>query len=200
MIKVANHCNLSFEAVEWLDGELLGDGHLEKRSTFSARFMSTTKYLEYVHYVRDTLKAFGIEQSGRIIERHPKNFGDVVYTYCSRNYIELLPFRMNWYPEGKKVIPRGVKLSPLTCRQWYIGDGSLCYKGRKNPCITLCTDAFPVYDVEWLVKQLQELGFSVTRQLARNRIYIAVCSTKDFLDYIGECPVRCYEYKWKGGE
>ena len=31
----------------------------------------------------------------------------------------------------------------------------------------------------------------------RNEIRISAYSVKDFLNYIGECPVNCYRYKWK---
>ena len=33
-----NHCNLSIEAINWIYGELLGDGCLQPISPFSARF------------------------------------------------------------------------------------------------------------------------------------------------------------------
>ncbi|GAJ16965.1 unnamed protein product, partial [marine sediment metagenome] len=39
-------------------------------------------------------------------------------------------------------------------------------------------------------------GFQCTRE-SDNKIHISTKSTKDFLNYIGPCPVKCYEYKWK---
>lgn len=189
-----NHCNLTFEAMDWINGELLGDSSLEQRSPLSARFLHTSKYLEYACYIRDTLEGFGVERVGRIIKRLPTNFGDPVYTYGSRNYIELLPIRMYWYPEGKKVVPKYIKLTPVTCRQWYIGDGSF---HERDKFIRLHTNAFPISDVEWLVRQLAEIGISASRQPNSNVIRIFCCSTKDFLNYIGNCPVSCYQYKWR---
>ena len=61
-----NNCNLSIEATHWIDGELLGDGCLHKISPRSAIFVYASKYQEYIEYVRDTLKSFGIEQAGKI--------------------------------------------------------------------------------------------------------------------------------------
>ena len=68
----ANHCNLSQKAKEWIDGELLGDGHFALSSPYSAKFRYGSKYLEYINYVSDTLKSFGIEQSGKIGEEYKK--------------------------------------------------------------------------------------------------------------------------------
>ncbi|GAJ15945.1 unnamed protein product, partial [marine sediment metagenome] len=70
-------------------------------------------------------------------------------------------------------------------------------KRNENLRIELCTDSFSILSVVFLVKQLNKLGFKTTRQKAKNRIYICTHSTKDFLDYIGKCPVKCYQYKFE---
>lgn len=193
-----NSCNLSQKAIDWIYGELLGDGYLRKGSCRATLFSYASKYLEYAEYVRDTLNSFGIEQVGRIYKRHltHRNMNCYTYDYVSRAYPELLVIRKKWYPKGKKIVPRDIKLTPLTVRQWYIGDGSLV----KSKFITLYTQCFTVYDVNWLVKQLRKLGFKANRQKRDNTIRISNKNTRktsrDFLDYIGKCPVKCYKYKW----
>ena len=122
-LEQANYCNLSQEAIEWIDGELLGDGCLITRSRYSAEFYYGSKHIEYIQYVSNTLKSFGIKQVGRIRKYHHKNLNCFSYGYCSKSYVELLPIREQWYPNGKKIIPKAIKLTPLTVRQWYIGDG-----------------------------------------------------------------------------
>jgi len=191
----ANHCNLSIESIHWLYGELLGDGCLYKISPYSARFQYASKYKEYIQYVSDILKSFGIKQSGKILKI--KKCNSYYYQYKSYSYVELLSIYNKWYPNGKKIIPRDTILTPLVCRQWYIGDGSLKYSIHEKPSIRLCTNDFIVNDVNWLVKQLNNLGFKSTRQPVDNIIHILVCSTKDFLNYVGKCPVECYQYKFK---
>lgn len=200
----ANHCKLSKEAIEWLNGELLGDGCLLSYSPYSAKFAYSSKYLEYIQYVSDTLQSFGIKQSGKIRKTNvglndSRINGDCyIYCYNSPRYVELLPVRKKWYPNGKKIVPRDMELTPLTCRQWYIGDGSLKGKTRHSqPFITLATNNFTIEDVEWLKNQLKKLNFKTTRRPSDNSIGISsVYSTKDFLNYIGLCPVKCYQYKW----
>lgn len=195
-LRRVNHCNLSEETKRWIDGELLGDGCLYSRSKYSAKFIYGSKYLEYINYVSNTLRNFGIKQAGKINKRYCENFKSYVYYYQSLSYEELLSIRERWYPNKKKIIPRDLKLTPLVCRQWYIGDGYLKHSKDSRPSIILYTNGFPVSDVEWLVKKLIELGFKATRRPSNNTIGISAHSTKEFLDYIGECPVKCYQYKW----
>lgn len=195
-LSTANHCNLSQKAIEWINGELLGDGHLRSRSSYSASFGYSSKYEEYIEYISNTLKSFGIKQTGRIRRRIDKRHNNIIYHYVSRDYIELLPIRKKWYPKGKKMIPIDVRLTPLTLRQHYIGDGSLNHQKHGNPRIILATNGFKISEVKRLIKQLLRLGFKASRRPSRNTIGISNKFTKDFLDYIGKCPVSCYQYKF----
>ena len=192
----ANHCNLSQKAIDWINGELLGDGYLWSRNSHSANFQYTSKYREYIQYISDTLKSFGIEQAGEIRKYYRQDWDCSIYKYQSRSYVELLPIFKQWYPEPKrkKIIPKDITLTSLTLRQFYIGDGCLIHK-KKRPCISLATCGFTIEDVEWLIKQLIKLGFK-TKRWANNAIGISTYSTKEFLDYIGSSPIKCYDYKW----
>ena len=190
-----NHCELSQKAVEWINGELLGDGCLQSRSKCSAQFKYGSKYLEYINYVSNTLNSFGI--IGEKIRKRPSRFThNYVYFYRSFSYIELLAIQKQFYPKSKKIIPRDIKFTPLTLRQWYIGDGCLEQPRKASPHICLCTQGFTILDNNWIIKQLINLGFKTTRQPAHNTVSISVYSTKEFLEYIGSCPVECYKYKW----
>jgi len=190
-----NHCNLSKEAIEWLNGELLGDGGVYSQSSFSARFSYGTQYLEYIKYISNTLKSFGIKQSGKIKKYYDKRHDVYYYNYISRFYEELLLIRKRWYQKGKKIIPKDLILAPLTCRQWYIGDGTLYCGKKRKPAILLATCCFSDKEIFYLINQLGKLGIKATKQ-KRNIIHISSYSVKDFLDYIGDCPVECYRYKW----
>lgn len=186
--------NLTKDAVNWINGELLGDGTVEMSGPRKARFRYSSKHEEYINYVRDTLKSFGIMQVGRV-NKYVRG-QHCFYCYCSHAYKELLPCRKAWYPDGKKIVPRCIVLSSITCRQWYIGDGCLVLRHHRNPYIELYTCAFPISDVEWLIKQLSEIGILATRKASRNIILIASVSVSDFLNYITGSPVECYRYKW----
>ena len=192
----ANHCHLSDEAKQWIDGELLGDGYLRSKSGYSASFQYVSKYKEYINYISDILESFGIKQCGKINKEYYKKLNCYDYRYHSLSYVELLPIRKRWYPNQKKIIPRDLKLTPLVLRQEMIGDGYLAHPEDSRPHIQLATNGFISKDVEWLVSQLNKLGFKSTRKPFDNSIRISTYSTKDFLEYIGESPVKCYQYKF----
>ena len=197
-IRKANHCNLSHKAIEWINGEMLGDGSLRAQSKYSAHFAYSSKFEEYINYISDTLNSFGINRSGNIRSRRDKKFkNSIAYHYASLRYTELHTLYKKWYPNGRKIVPKDIELSPIALRQFYIGDGSLGNIQNKYSYIELCTNGFPPEDVEFLVKKLKDIGFKTTRQPRNNVIRISTYSTKDFLDYIGKCPVECYQYKWQ---
>lgn len=196
MGRKTNHCKLNQKAIEFIDGELLGDGCLYL-CRYSAGFVYSLKYEEHTNYISNILNSFGIKQSGKIRKYKDKRYNNITYNYNSKSYAELLPLRQKWYPNSKKIIPKDIKLTSLTCKQWYIDDGSLIIVKNKNPYIRFSTCGFPISDVKWLVKQLNKLGFKATRRPSDNTIRISTISTQNFLDYIGHCPVKCYQYKWR---
>ena len=188
-------CNLYGESLDWIIGELLGDGCIiitQGTQSQTATFKYSSKYLEYIQYVSNTLRRFGIVRAGEIYKEYNKKWGVWGYHYQSCSYYELKVLYDWWYSGGTKDVSRSTLLTPLVCRQWYIGDGSL---HRVNNCIRISTECFPEGTVNWLVKQLINIGIRAKRTRV-NRIYISPYSTANFLDYIGECPVECYKYKW----
>ena len=143
------------------------------------------------------IKFFGIN-NGKIY-KYKRTIRTYQYKYTSLFNKDLLHLRNKWYPNGKKIVPKDIKLTPLTCRQWYIGDGSLICQGKRNPHIKIWTDGFSIIDIDLLLAKLTNLGFKVTKQIHHKNqynIYLSSYSTKNFLNYIGKCPVKCYEYKW----
>lgn len=199
----ANHCKLSQEAIEWISGELLGDACLTTTAkkgdlpskNLSVLFRYGSKHEEYINYISRMLKSFGIKQSGKIRRYIDRRRGNIAYHYNSLSYTELVSIYNKWYPDGKKVIPEDLKLTPLILRQHYIGDGSLIHQ-KVTIFIVLSTCGFLINDVNKMIKKINELGLKATRQPSMNTILISSYSVKDFLNYIGKCPVDCYRYKW----
>lgn len=201
-LRQSNHVTLSKKLLEFLYGELLGDGHLGNNGPLSSFYSHSSKYLEYLVWLSGIFKGFGIAQVGKI----HKNLKAGGFMYASRSYPELKTLRRKWYrlateKERKqrrkfiKILPKNLKLTPLICRQWYIGDGSLnkdCGYTRLN------TQCFTSGEVDRLIMLLINLDFKVTKHADRS-IYISTYSTRDFLDFIGPCPKgieNIYGYKW----
>lgn len=200
----SNHVNLSKDLLEFLNGELLGDGNLSKiqnkELVTSARYNHGSKYREYLRWLNDKLVGFGVKQSGKIVERYgfaPKSKRAYwSYRYASKSYVELANLYLKWYPNGKKIVPKDIKLTPVTVRQWYIGDGHF---GKGNSYhLEIATCGFTSSDVEFLVNKLKGINIDCHRT-NDNRIFIGISSINVFFDYIGNCPREIkdiYGYKW----
>ena len=61
-----NHVLLSKLALEFLTGELLGDGHLDHQNKWSSAYFHSSKYKSYLIWLSKKLTDFGIEQVGKI--------------------------------------------------------------------------------------------------------------------------------------
>lgn len=209
-LAISNHVALTKEALEFLYGNLLGDGHLCTLSEFSACLIYGSKYKSYLEWSSAQLVVYGIGQAGKInkheqkLPRYSKTY--VSFHYDSKSYIELKGLHSRWYrsateeerAEGRKfikIVPFDLELTALICRQWYIGDGNL---DRRWRVITMATGGFEEVEVNHLVGMLCELKFRAKRQ-KDNTIRISQRSASDFLNYIGPCPIKCYEYKWNLG-
>lgn len=61
-----------------------------------------------------------------------------------------------WYPDKKKHIPANIKLTPLVCLIWYIGDGGLLNSNNnRSQTIKLSTHCFKKEEQElYLLPQL----------------------------------------------
>lgn len=208
----SNHVVLSGEAVEFLNGELLGDGHLGTLNEFSACFMRSSSDKSYLKWMSKRLASFGIEQVGRInrqITRFPGSEKDYAgFNYSSKKYVELKSLHGKWYRRARedekyktgrqrryiKIVPLDLELTPLTCLMWHLGDG--CVNNRGVAGVDLSTQGFEILEIDMLRGLLGKLGFKTTRHKDKS-IHIWAESAKDFLNYIGDCPVKCYEYRWK---
>jgi len=189
---VANHISLSSEAIEYLDGLLLGDGTITISSLGkSAAYRHTDKHKEYVRWLMKRLQRYGLEASTPICQR-----GETFF-FCTKWYRELVNIRYRWYPNGKKRVPKDLELTPIVLKNWYIGDGS--YRpGKKGTlkgervliaCIKL--------DKNVLNKKLQEIG--VKTSVYPYGFYIKSESRPRFFQYMlsddPEIPPG-YQYKF----
>jgi len=191
---------------EMLEGELLGDGSVVPSGLRTACYGHGTKHRQYVVWLAEEFAKHGLMQSGAI-RRTVNHLGgehtSITYVYRSRSYAELMEFRLRFYPQGKKIVPEDLVLTPIVVRQWYIGDGQIHGPPRQRASITLHTCAFDADSIATLLKGLSGSSLKVTHQPAHNAIHISAHSTREFLNYIGPCPepIRdVYGYKWDMGQ
>ena len=129
-VRRGNSVNLSDSALEFIYGELLGDGSISMNGKQSAAYQHSTQFEEYAIWLSKMFDSFGIKRSGKINVSKATN-GNNVYHYASISYPELAEIRREWYPEGKKITPFSLKITPVLLRQFYIGDGTRTDSGAK---------------------------------------------------------------------
>jgi len=205
---------LSKEALQVINGSLLGDGSLRKYNNESDRsypcFYKKNKFRDHVEYVAKSLFPANFNKYFRTDTIF--KFGKFLTYYGVRTYCQkcLLGLFKKWYPKSndyKKVVPRCIKLTPLVLLNWFMDDGNSYRRkgyGRKSRqiLITLCSESFIKEDQEWLRKQLLD-KYDIHSRLGKEkggtgyRIMIHQTSANKFYNVIGPCPVSSMQYKWK---
>lgn len=147
---------------EIVDGLLLGDAYIDRQGLIHLE--QSDMRFGWIEQIASLLRDVGAESKiipippktrfieGREVHSHAAH---VLYTPA---YVELQAERKRWYPEGKKVVPRDLRLTPMSVAHWFCGDGS------SSPDGTLCfyTNGFLPDDVEFLVRCLRrDLGVHV---------------------------------------
>jgi hypothetical protein len=180
-----NVSDFSDKEMEILDGIMLADGHIDQQM-YGARLTYGCKF-------RETL--FDIEKSLPSLKfsNHWQSKITNCWHFKSRGNPYLLREHSRWYPEKKKIVPKDVRITPLSCYWWMIGDGYV-----KDYQIHLCTDAFTRDDNEFLVQKMKEINFCKTYLNSKNRVIISGRDSKIFSDWIKESVniSSQYLYKW----
>ena len=182
--------NLIFNSEELdslLKGNLIGDGNL-RMGKVSVHYCHTDKHLEYLIWLKNKFLEGGIESS---VYSNPAKNGCYAMQTRSYNFMEKY---YNMFYKEKRIVPDDIKLNPIILRQWYISDGSISKTGGPSIAKSPCDDN--------LMDQLKSLfgdkcTYHLDKKTGWGKFYIPKKYKYDFLSYIGDCPIPCYEYKWR---
>lgn len=207
--QLVDKIELTEEQKQVLYGALLGDGSLIlHKNCKNAIFSYTSKSKQHVEYVSNSFKKYlsgeNIKQYTYYDSRTNKEYSRyVMRTYTNKSFTDE---HNKWYKNGIKTIPKNLKLTPLICKIWYIGDGGICHSNRSE-WIKLSTQCFSKEEQEEiLLPQLSQFeAILMKADIGKNKqqqyyIYIPHRKEKEFLNYIGECPFDDYLYKWEISE
>jgi len=201
---------LTAEHRQIIDGLLLGDGCVRRHKNAVTACMSVTTVEEEFanHLVAGlplNLRINSEEACQRIIRGKAYNCKKSYRIYSTVD-LSLNEYRNRWYPNSTKVIPVDLKLTPISIKYWFYGDGTTTYRKYKNVddayvSLAFCTNGFTVPDCELLIQKLltaSGVRFGINYNKGQP---VLVCrdidSVNRFFDFIGDCGVACYQYKWK---
>lgn len=194
---------LNEEIKALIDGLLLGDASIPKRKDGIKPWCLTQacKYKEYLEYIKKRLDEGGIMcspiLSRWIKDERCKNKGYNQHFLQTRRYKTFELLRELYYPHGKKIIPRDLKITPDLLLQLYLCDGNFYRE------IRLCLDAFEREDLLFFKELIEgELNIKMRMVKTNNKFELAIkkSNTNKFLRYVGMSPIKCYEYKWNDNE
>ncbi len=188
---------ISLLLVEFIEGELLGDGSVCKNGTKNmAMYSHASKYFEYVCWLDRIFASEGLIRSGEIGEYTHKENGATYYSYKSIACLELRTLYDRWYNSGSKQVPDDIQLTPTILRQWFIGDGSIKKDGTH---VRFAVDGFSSESVETLRNEFKKIDIETTLQDKGKTIYVRKKSMKtlfEFMDKSIYSEAPCYEYKF----
>jgi len=122
---------------------MLGDGSLIIHKNGTNAYLSyLSKSKQHVEYVMNYFDTFLTDaryyDSSSFDKRTNKEY---FHTSAKTHALPLFTEQYNrWYPDGIKHIPHDLKLTPLACLIWYIGDG--CLMNGNTQAIKLSTQCF----------------------------------------------------------
>jgi len=178
----------SSEFIQILDGLVFSDGYISK-----SNFKLGSTFLWYVNAVRGFFEHFNW------ITRwyaYPDKSGWTdklsfnVDTYPTRdNPFSMKAYRKWWYPNGKKVIPKDLEISPLMMNAAWCGDGGY----MSDNAGMLYTNSFTVEDVDSFILRLNKIvGCKAKRRFKKQTQPVIFFSSDEFqklLLFMGSKPI-----------
>lgn len=170
-----NHITLNEGQIKYIEGLLLGDGSIA-RNRYSASYCHGDKHQIYMIWLRKKLRSFGIKVS--TIDKYSDKEMWSFRTAWYRNTFTKM--RKVWYPDGRKHLPKKLKITPTLLKNWYIGDGT----HHNFVQIMIGNTEFSKREKkEIVIPQLKVVGIDATLNGVGN-IYIRMPSAHRFFKYM----------------
>jgi len=186
---------VSKQAIDIINGELLGDGSLYLSGSYrsNACFSHSTANFHYGQYLYDKLNKLNVPllPSETLPARNSSKPQFRTRTKTNKYWTKLWS---KWYINGQKCVPRDLILTKESCLHWYLGDGYL------EKAVKFSTCNFSIEDISFLVGLLGHCGFKASANKRSGGYYVIRIFKKDsfdFLEWIGDCPTKRYEHKWR---
>lgn len=186
---------LSQFQLETLEGLMLGDGCLHRQQNKTckgAAKLQVDRSIKDKDYLFDNYSVFSdfCSSKPRYYKRHEKYEG---YVFATKQAQVFNGAHDRWYPNGTKIVPKDLVLTPLIVAIWFCDDGSIYSHKDNRPYrmrLQLATNGFSKIDNEFLVSSLEEiLGEKMCISYdykGQYRLTAADNTTRAFIEYIDD--------------
>ncbi len=173
-------------------GSVLGDGYIRKfpgRKNALLEINHSYTQKEYVDWKYSILQ--NVVLSGPKMRK--TNGKRIAYRFYTKQLPELTSLIKSFYPNGKKVIPKHLKLDPISLSVWFMDDGSCC----SDSDYYLNTQQYSAQDQKILLKRLKDLGLdaNLNRDKEYQRIRFLKSSIPRLKELISDNIVDSMRYK-----
>jgi hypothetical protein len=170
---------------EIIVGTILGDGYLENRGTANSRLQirHAISQREYVDWIYGELAA--------LVAKSPRQIHEA-YFFRTRSYKFLTYLRQKFYPQGVKIVPEDIFLSPLSLAIWFMDDGYV-----DQNAAYFCTHSFDSESLRRIQNLLlrYDLATSLIKDRNHYKTRITVASTKKFIQLVKPYIIPSLLYK-----
>jgi hypothetical protein len=153
-------------------GSILGDGYIriiKGRNNAFLEINHSIKAKKYVDWKYEALKNICVSgPKERIIDETR-----TAYRFYTKQHKELTKLFLQFYKNGKKIIPSSLVLDPIILAVWFMDDGS---KSRKYD-VYLNTQQFSLLDQKKLISKLRKIGLRA--RLNKDKKYYRVRFLKE---------------------
>ncbi len=183
---------------EMIEGLIGSDAYLSRSSPEGQSAMNVvSKFIEFRDHLASRLSSCGFSPR---LDTRPVN-GKDYYWVTTDACVNLIPYHERWYGGGPKHLPDDFAVTKSSMLYWYLGDGGLNKHGGATT-VRIATYAFSSVSTVRLANSIMSAIGNVAKVYWHDGpvIYMAAQSARDFLEYIGPSPVKCFDYKWDTNE
>ena len=153
-------------------GTLLGDGYMRiipRRKNAFLEVNHSSKQKDYVDWKYQELAS--IVKSGPKMRKG--NGQRIAYRFFTQCLPEITELYETFYQNGKKIIPKDIRIDQLGLAVWFMDDGS-----RSGGSLYINTQQFATNDQERLQRMLEH-DFNVSSTLNRDKEYMRIRIRKE---------------------
>jgi hypothetical protein len=183
--------------MSWVDGFMLGDGHISQQAYHAFARMSA-KHIGWAKFAMSGFSMFDLSEPHFNTIWHKTLCKEYTsWSIHTRSYPFFTEQRDRWYPDGIKRIPQDVRADEKSLLLWYLGDGNL-----DDNTVSIAAYDFTENENAFLAERFYEsLGIRFTLHMSKghkSKLYLPAEYLDKFFDAIGRVdPTGCYGYKFQ---